>query len=152
MARPKSDPITRFLAKVKEMESGCIEWQAGLARGGYGKFQLPNKTVTAHRFAYESFVGSIPDGLCVLHRCDNRKCTNPDHLFIGTIKENIADMDNKHRRKTRAVLDIESVKVIKQMLNDRYSQREIAEKFGVDQTTISRIKLNKTQQYGIKEK
>lgn len=149
MARPKSDPIKRFLAKVKKVDSGCFEWQAGLARGGYGKFSLPHKTTTAHRFAYETFVSLIPQGLQVLHRCDNRKCTNPEHLFIGTAQDNVADMDEKKRRKTRATLAAEDIKVIQQMLNDRHSQQHIADTFKVSQSVISRIKLNKTQQYRI---
>ena len=149
MARPKSDPIERFLAKVKKVDSGCFEWQAGLARGGYGKFRLPHKTTTAHRFAYETFVSPIPQGLQVLHRCDNRKCTNPEHLFIGTAQDNVADMDEKKRRKTRATLAAEDIKVIQQMLNDRHSQQHIADTFKVSQSVISRIKLNKTQQYRI---
>lgn len=149
MARPKGDPVERFLAKVRKVDSGCFEWQAGLARGGYGKFRLPHKTTTAHRFAYETFVNPIPQGLQVLHRCDNRKCTNPEHLFIGTAQDNVADMDEKKRRKTRATLAAEDIKVIQQMLNDRYSQQRIADTFKVSQSVISRIKLNKTQQYRI---
>lgn len=147
MARPKSDPVERFLAKVRKMDSGCVEWQAGLARGGYGKFQLPHKTITAHRFAYETFVNPIPEGMHVLHRCDNRKCTNPEHLFIGTAQENVADMDAKQRRKTRAALTSDEVIVVQKMLRDRHSQQHIANTFKVSQSVISRIKLNKTQQY-----
>jgi len=147
MARPKSDPIERFLAKVRKMDSGCLEWQAGLARGGYGKFRLPHKTTTAHRFAYEAFVNPIPEGMQVLHRCDNRKCTNPEHLFIGTAQDNVADMDDKQRRKTRATLTADEVSAVHEMLRNRYSQQHIADTFKVSQSVISRIKLNKTQQY-----
>ena len=147
MARPKSDPVKRFLAKVKETENGCIEWQAGLARGGYGKFRLPNKTTTAHRFAFETFVSPIPTGMHVLHRCDNRKCINIEHLFLGTTQDNIADMDIKQRRKTRAILTADEVCVVQQMLRDKHSQQSIANIFNVSQSVISRIKLNKTQQY-----
>lgn len=139
--RPRSNEKERFLAKVKVVESGCHEWQAGHARGGYGKFRYPTKTVTAHRASWELFIGPIPKGQCVLHRCDNRLCVNPRHLFLGTQTENVQDMDEKQRRKTRAKLTEAQVKEVRQMLNDRYSQQHIAEKFNVDQTTISRIKL-----------
>ena len=139
--RPRSDEKERFLAKVKVVESGCHEWQAGHARGGYGKFRYPTKTVTAHRASWELFIGPIPKGQCVLHRCDNRLCVNPQHLFLGTLADNVKDMDEKQRRKTRAKLTETQVKEVRQMLNDRYSQKEIAKKFNVDQTTISRIKL-----------
>lgn len=145
--RPRSDEKERFLAKVKVVESGCHEWQAGHARGGYGKFRYPTKTVTAHRASWELFIGPIPKGQCVLHRCDNRLCVNLQHLFLGTLADNVKDMDEKQRRKTRAKLTETQVKEVRQMLNDRYSQKEIAKKFNVDQTTISRIKLCITQTF-----
>ena len=142
--RPRSDVKQRFLAKVKEMESGCHEWQAGQARGGYGKFTVWPKTTTAHRVAYELFVAPIPEGKSVLHRCDNRLCVNPDHLFIGDSVDNVKDMDQKQRRGTKSQLTYADVEQIKQMLADRFSQQVIAKKFGVHQGTISRIKLGKT--------
>ena len=147
VGRPRVDAQKRFVAKVKVMESGCHEWQAGLARGGYGKFQLPSKTVTAHRFAFEMVNGSIPKGLCVLHRCDNRLCVNVDHLFLGDIHENIKDMDVKGRRGTRSKLIVADVEKIKDMLSQRFSQQHIAKLFNVNQTTISRIKLGVTKSF-----
>lgn len=143
--RPRSDVKQRFLEKVKQMESGCHEWQAGQARGGYGKFTVWPKTTTAHRVAYELFVAPIPNGKCVLHRCDNRLCVNPAHLFIGDTVDNIRDMDQKQRRGTKSRLTYADVEQIKQMLADRYSQQFIAEKFNVNQTVISRIKLGKSR-------
>lgn len=142
--RPRSDVKQRFLAKVKQMESGCHEWQAGKARGGYGKFVVWPKTTTAHRVAYELFVAPIQNGKFVLHRCDNRLCVNPDHLFIGDAVDNIRDMDEKQRRGTKSRLTYADVDQIKQMIADRFSQQVIADKFGVTQGTISRIKLGKT--------
>ena len=142
--RPKSDTRKRFLEKVRKMETGCHEWQAGLHRDGYGKFVEGGKTIQAHRIAYALFNGPIPSGAWVLHRCDNRKCVNPDHLFIGDSKMNIADMDSKQRRGTKSSLTYKDANEIKALLADRHSQQEIAEKFGVHQATISRIKLGKT--------
>lgn len=142
--RPRSDVKQRFLAKVKEMESGCHEWQAGQARGGYGKFTVWPKTTTAHRVAYELFVAPIPKGKSVLHRCDNRLCVNPAHLFVGDAVDNVKDMDEKQRRGTKSQLTYADVEQIKQMIADRFSQQAIAEKFNVHQGTISRIKLGKT--------
>lgn len=138
--RPRTDSKKRFKEKVKVMESGCHEWQAGLARGGYGKFALPGKTVTAHRFAYQTFKEEIPDGLCVLHKCDNRLCVNVDHLFLGDISENVKDMDVKNRRGTRSQLTYDDVEKIKEMISQRFSQQHIAALFDVHQTTVSRIK------------
>ena len=140
MARPKSDEIKRFLNKVKVMETGCHEWQAGLARGGYGKFQS-DKTMTAHRFAYSRFVGEIGDKH-VLHKCDNRKCVNPDHLFLGTSADNVADMDAKNRRGSYSTTTLEFAAEVKKLLAERYSQQYVADKFGVSQALISRIHRN----------
>ena len=146
MARPKSDETKRFLDKVKVMESGCHEWQAGLARGGYGKFTNDGKTITAHRFSYSKFVGEIGDKH-VLHKCDNRKCVNPDHLFLGTCVENIADMDAKGRRGATSTTTLEFAAKVKEMLADRYSQQFIADKFGVSQALVSRIHRNVKKLY-----
>ena len=141
MARPRTDPIKRFLSKVKIVQSGCHEWQAGLARGGYGKFQDVKKTVTAHRFAYENFVGEIGDKH-VLHKCDNRKCVNPEHLFLGSCADNGADMDAKGRRGSTTNTTLEFAEEVKKMLADRYSQQYVADKFGVSQSLVSRIHRN----------
>lgn len=143
--RPPSDEKQRFLAKVEKVSSGCHEWQAGINRGGYGKLWFRGEcSVPAHRVAHTLFIGAIPEGGNVLHRCDNRKCVNPEHLFLGTQRENIYDMDDKGRRGTKSSLTYSDVDEIRKMLADRYSQEVIAKKFGVDQTTISRIKLRKT--------
>lgn len=141
--RPKSDEKLRFLAKVKVMDSGCHEWQAGFHRDGYGKFQTEGKTMPAHRVAFKLFKQN-PEKNYVLHRCDNRKCVNVEHLFLGTNKDNIADMDQKKRRGTKSKLTYANVDVIKNLLQDRYTQQYIAEKFNIDQTTVSRIKLGKS--------
>lgn len=144
MARPKSDPVKRFLAKVVQMDSGCHEWQSTLHRDGYGKFYYEGKQAQAHRVAYELFVGTT-GGKWVLHKCDNRKCVNPDHLFLGDAIDNIADMDKKGRRGTLSKFTYLDVEEIKKLLSERYSQQSIADKYGVVQTTISKIKLGKTK-------
>ena len=142
--RPKSDTRKRFLAKVRKMESGCHEWQAGLHRDGYGKFQDMGKTVQSHRAAYALLVGPIPQEAWVLHRCDNRKCVNPKHLFLGDAKANIADMDAKKRRGSKSKLTYRDVEEIRSLLAGRHSQQAIADKFHIGQTVVSRIKLGKT--------
>lgn len=83
-------------------KSGCWEWPLSLnVATGYGQFTAkpaPNQVlVTAHRFSYETFNGAIPDGYCVMHKCDNRKCFNPDHLSVGTLTDNNQDMTRKGR-------------------------------------------------------
>jgi hypothetical protein len=136
----KMDTEARFLQYAKPMEGGCHEWQSTLHRDGYGKFWLGGKTKAAHRVAYGLFVGD-PGELCVLHKCDNRKCVNPDHLFLGTDRDNIVDMWNKGRGVGRRKLKREQVERIKTLLIFGRSQQSIADEFGVSQITVSRIKL-----------
>lgn len=93
----------RFVANFKINKSNnCWEWQKPLSEG-YGTFYLRSvkgKSITmrAHRFSYEWHVGIIESGLFVLHKCDNRRCVNPDHLFLGTAKDNYDDMVRKGRK------------------------------------------------------
>ena len=145
MARPRSDVYKRFKDKIKVAENGCHEWQSTIKRDGYGQFHHDGSAQKAHKVAYELFKGEVQKGLVVMHTCDNKICVNPDHLKLGTTKNNVADMDAKKRRGTKSNLTYADVAEIKQMLADRYSQQEIAWKFNVVQTTISRIKLGKTK-------
>ena len=144
MARPRSDVFQRFESKVKVLESGCHEWQSVIKRDGYGRFHHNGSGQGAHRVAYQLYRGEIPKGAVVMHSCDNRICVNPAHLSIGTPQSNVSDMDTKRRRGTKSKLTYAQVERIKFMLECRYSQQLIAEKFGIDQTTVSRIKLGKT--------
>ena len=86
----------RFEAKVIRTD-GCWEWTAGKFSTGYGAFKLSGRLQKAHRIAYELYVGKIPDGLCVCHRCDNPGCVRPDHLFLGTHADNARDKIDKGR-------------------------------------------------------
>lgn len=145
MARPKSDVYQRFLSKVKMVESGCHEWTHAANRGGYGTFQYGNKKAAAHRVAFALFKHPIDSSQHVMHSCDNRLCVNPEHLSIGTPKDNVVDMDRKGRRGTKSKLNYAQVEEIRALLANRYSQQEIAKRYGVCQTVISRIKLRRTK-------
>lgn len=92
----------RFLAKVRKTDD-CWLWTAAFITSGYpyGLFRMGKGGMKlAHRVSYELFVGTIPDGLCVLHRCDIPSCVRPDHLFLGTYADNNQDASRKGRART----------------------------------------------------
>src|SRR3990167_2050091 len=96
------DGKSRFWTKVKK-GSRCWEWTGGLAaHTGYGDF-YDGKRWSTHRYSWALHIGPIPTGLCVLHSCDNRCCVRPDHLFLGTKRQNSQDMAMKGRYRVPAL-------------------------------------------------
>lgn len=107
--------------------------------------RLGGKKKYAHRISWELENGKIGPGMCVCHSCDTPSCVNPLHLFLGTQKENIEDMDNKGRRATgnnhgAAKLNGIDVQLIRHLIKNKCKQRTIACAFGVSESEISRIK------------
>ena len=82
---------------IKTEDNSCWNWSACIMDGGYGLFAIKRKPKKAHRVSYEIYVGKITDNLHVLHTCDNRKCVNPNHLFLGTNLDNVQDKMKKGR-------------------------------------------------------
>lgn len=102
MGRHKSTKslLERLLEKVIiNQKTDCWEYQGGKNNIGYGMIRDDDKMRTTHRVSYEEHKGPIPKGMCVCHTCDNPICCNPDHLWLGTMKQNMHDMLNKGRAK-----------------------------------------------------
>lgn len=139
----------RLAASSKSDASGCILWQQFLKRG-YGQIRVggrTGRTARVHRVAWELANGPIPAGMSVLHRCDVRNCINPEHLFLGTQADNVADMVAKQRDRHPFGADHGRAKLTEQDVRDirasAGSHQDIADLYGVAQNTVTSIKLRK---------
>lgn len=141
----------RFWDKVdKSSDSGCWSWVAGKNWDGYGKFRINGKAKLAHRLSYVIHTSEeVPDGMCVLHRCDNPSCVNPAHLFLGTHQDNMIDKVNKGRgvkgdRNGRAKLNAKKVLAIRALYKTRMTYAMLANKYNVSERTIRYIVRRET--------
>lgn len=130
---------------IPEPNTGCWLWLRAVdPKLGYGSLKFGQRIMRAHRASWLAHRGPIPAGLCVCHRCDNRMCINPEHLFLGTRKDNAQDAAQKHRttygvRHHAAKLDPDSVRAIRAGSSVGRTQIELARDFGVSRASISLV-------------
>lgn len=136
----------RLIAHSAPAENGCVLWLAYRNAGGYGRTSANGRLMLAHRAAYELRHGPIPAGLDACHRCDTPACINPDHLFLGTDRENVRDREKKgrgHDRRGRhngqSKLTEGQVRLIRSA-GRSCREVDLAERFGVGPTTIGKIR------------
>ena len=161
-ARKQGFPIMPIAERIKinvsvHPFSGCWEWK-GSKKNGYGHTIIGSrkdgtrKTVPAHRLSYETFVGSIPDGMEVCHKCDNPCCVNPDHLFVGPRQDNVNDREAKGRNRPQQRSCNGTAKLTESIVmsarRERYrhgtSYQKLANKYGVAKHTIQNAVKGKT--------
>ena len=140
--------MKRFWEKVKRRSPDeCWPWMAYIRPDGYGRFRTKVGMMLSHRVSWELTNGPIPHGMYICHSCDTPECCNPDHLFLGTQRDNVRDCMKKGRRydcrgenNSGAKLTKIDVLAIKHWLKDaRWTQKKIAGLFGVCLATINRI-------------
>lgn len=149
----KSKDLKRFFVKVEKTES-CWLWKGALTISGYGVFSLNKKYIRAHRASYILHKGEIKDELLVLHSCDVRNCVNPDHLHLGTPKDNMEEMiERKRARYPRGEdrpdckLTDEQVREIRNLRKKGISGKEIAIKFKISLQYVYEISWGKYRNY-----
>lgn len=131
-----SDPILAFNDRyIPEPNSGCWLWIGSLSTSGYGRMTIGQRQIQAHRFSFEAHNGNIPDGLEVLHKCDNPMCVNPDHLRAGTHKDNMRDMYAKGRGGKKLTPEH-----VEKILLDKRGSTTLARQFGVTKRIIQLIR------------
>lgn len=144
MTKPNCTLEERLAKHSTATDHGCIEWTGCKLKQGYGRLNVRGSLKLAHRISYEISVGPVPDGMCVLHRCDNPSCILPSHLFLGTKADNTNDCVAKGRqpraigqRNRNNKLTPEQVLQIRQ---DTRSGSIIAAEYGIGPTQVSRIR------------
>lgn len=137
------DVELRLWMKVR-CSDGCWEWCGYADPGGYGRISIGKHRPHTHRVMWEVCFGDIPPGLFVCHKCDNRRCVRPDHLFLGTPHDNAQDMVQKGRSQkgeshARSKLTASDILEIRRLVDAGEYKTVIGERFGIHNTTVGQI-------------
>lgn len=147
----------RLLAKLVVAEDGCWNWTGAHCPKRYGHMKVGPKYEKAHRLAYRLYVGPIPPGMVVCHRCDNPPCANPAHLWVGTPRDNIHDCIAKGRQRTGQTfgeknhfskLTDREVQAIRRAPTGYGTGVALARQYGVRDTTICEIRKGRSRRLG----
>jgi hypothetical protein len=148
--------IVRFFSRtLTDTQTGCVEWQGASSPTGYGKVKFDGKARDTHRVSWMLTHGDIPPATDVCHKCDNRICVNPRHLFLGSRADNMRDAQNKGRLNLaaaraahpKALSDTDVREIDRLVAIGLYSQEYIAARFGVHRQTVSKIKHRQLPRY-----
>lgn len=141
--------VQRFQDKVTFVPlCGCHLWTASTTKFGYGKLSVGDgKWQLAHRFAFEQANGEIPEGKFVLHKCDTPSCVNPDHLYLGSKKDNATDRESRNRgnhafgvRHGRSKLMPSQVLEIRDVFDTgKYTFKQLGKIYGIDGKSVADI-------------
>jgi hypothetical protein len=160
------------LLKKKKIKKSCWEWQGFIMPNGYGRMSFKGKDQYVHRLSFAAFIGEIPKGKIICHSCDNRKCINPKHLWIGTFKENTQDactkgkmkgfsrkvhseesknkmrkphnINRKGEKHPNAILDENKVKEIRNLFSQGLTRKEISEIFKITKNCVKDVVLRRS--------
>lgn len=143
----RRDPVKRLEKNTVKIDSGCWEWQGAKTKFGYGQMVVDGKVEIIPRFTYRMFVGPIPEGMYVCHKCDNPSCWNPDHLYLGTAQDNARDRVERGRNAPKSgtfngrsiLVDTDVVEIRSRYKKGGISMSELARQHGVSFGTISRV-------------
>ena len=151
--------VVRFHEKwTRNPDNGCWEWTASLNSNGYGQIKRPGerRQFIAPRLSYMIHYGDIPEGMYVLHTCDNRKCVKPTHLFLGSADDNAKDMKSKGRHTHGTTghdhkINDDIARHIHRMAGEGVAQSEIGRIVGLSQSTVWKILTGKRWKHIYKE-
>lgn len=145
MGQSALDRFFRMVDRPTDNPDGCWRWKGAASSKGYGRFRLEGKLISPHRLSFQQFVGLIPEGQYVLHRCDNGSCVNPAHLFAGTNSDNMRDCAAKGRmthqtyawKDSARMLNSAHVEQITRLIAGGKSLRKIAAELGRPHSCLS---------------